>query len=57
MDSPILVALIGGGFSVVVALIHKLSRENRVDHGTVHRALGRIEQKIDSHLDDHGGQP
>jgi hypothetical protein len=57
MDAPILVALIGGGFSVVVALIHKLGKENREDHGTVHRALGRIEQKIDSHVENHGGQP
>lgn len=56
MDSPLVVALIGGGFSVVVALIHKLGKENREDHGTVHRALGRIEQKIDSHVENHGGQ-
>lgn len=57
MDSSILVSLIGGGFSVVVALIHKLSKENRRDHGNVHKALGRIEQKIDSHVENHGGQP
>ncbi len=57
MDTPILVALIGGGFSVVVALIHRLQKENKEDHGTVHRALGRIEQKIDSHVEDHGGRP
>jgi hypothetical protein len=57
MDTPLLVALIGGGFSVVVALIHKLGKENQEDHGIVHRALGRIEQKIDSHIEDHGGQP
>jgi len=54
VDSPILVALIGGGFSVVVALIHRLQKENRADHGTVHRALGRIEQKIDDHVENHG---
>jgi hypothetical protein len=53
MVTSVLVALIGGGFSVVVALIHRLQKENRTDHGTVHRALGRIEQKIDQHIDDH----
>lgn len=56
MDSPILVALVGGGFSVVVALIHRLQKENRADHGEVHRALGRIEEKIDSHVENHGRQ-
>jgi hypothetical protein len=53
MDSPVVVALVGGGFSVIVALIHKLTKENREDHGTVHRLLGRIEEKIDSHLENH----
>jgi len=53
MDSPILVALIGGGFSVVVALIHRLNKENRADHGKVHQALGRIEHKIDTHTENH----
>lgn len=54
MDTPLVVALIGGGFSVVVALIHRLQKENRADHGEVHRALGRIEEKIDNHVEDHG---
>jgi hypothetical protein len=53
MDSSVLVAVIGGGFSVVVALIHKLNKENRRDHGQVHAALGRIEQKIDHHTENH----
>ena len=53
MDTSIVVAVIGGGFSVLVALIHKLAKENRNDHGRVHQALGRIEQKIDTHTENH----
>ena len=36
MGSEVLVSLIGGGFAVVVALIHKLIRDNERDHGIVH---------------------
>ena len=53
MDNSIVVAVVGGGFSVLVALIHKLGKENRQDHGRVHQALGRIEQKIDHHTENH----
>ena len=53
MDPQIVVALVGGGFGVVVALISKIGRENKKDHGQVHQTLGRIEQKIDGHLENH----
>jgi len=53
METEIVVACVAGGFSVVVALIHKLGKENREDHGRVHQALGRIEQKIDNHTENH----
>ena len=53
MDTQIVVALVGGGFAVLVALISKTGRDNRKDHGVVHRALGRIEEKIDGHVKDH----
>jgi hypothetical protein len=53
VDSSILVAVIGGGFSVVVALIYRGQKENREDHGRVSQALGRIEQKIDHHTENH----
>jgi len=53
MDTQVLVACIAGGFSVLVALIAKIGRDNRQDHGIVHRALGRIEQKIDGHITSH----
>jgi hypothetical protein len=53
MDSQIVVALVGGGFLVVVALIGKIGNDNKKDHGQVHQTLGRIEQKIDSHVENH----
>ena len=54
MDSPVVVAVIAGGFSVLVALIHRLGKQNRKDHGDVSRQLGRIEGKLDAHVEDHG---
>lgn len=53
MEIEIVVSVIGGGFAVLVALISKIGRENKKDHGEVHRTLGRIEQKIDGHLEGH----
>ena len=53
MDTQIVVAFVGGGFAVLVALISKTGRDNRKDHGVVHRALRRIEEKIDGHVKDH----
>jgi len=53
MDTQIVVALVGGGFAVLVALISKIGYDNKKDHGVVHKALGRIEQKIDGHVKDH----
>ena len=51
--SPIVVALIAGGFSIVVALIQRAKKENHSDHAIVQTALGRIEGKLDAHVDDH----
>jgi hypothetical protein len=53
MATQIVVALVGGGFAVLVALIGKIGHDNRRDHGIVHRALGRIEEKIDGHVKNH----
>lgn len=53
MGSEIVVSLIGGGFAVVVALIHKLIRDNETDHGIVRDSLDRIENKLDRHIEDH----
>jgi hypothetical protein len=53
MDVQIVVAFIGGCFLVLVALIGKIGSDNKKDHGEVHNTLGRIEQKIDGHLENH----
>jgi hypothetical protein len=53
MATEIVVALIGGGFLVLVALIGKIGSDNKKDHGQVHQTLGRIEQKIDHHVENH----
>jgi hypothetical protein len=53
MDAQIMVALVGGGFAVLVALISKIGSDNKKDHGEVHRTLGRIEEKIDNHVENH----
>ena len=53
MGTEVTVALITGGFAVVVAMIGKLSRDNRRDHGEVQSSLDRIEEKLDDHLDGH----
>ena len=53
MDTQVIVALVGGGFAVVVALIAKIGNDNKKDHGEVHNTLGRIEQKIDGHIEGH----
>jgi hypothetical protein len=53
MAIEIVVSLVGGGFAVLVALIGKIGHDNRKDHGIVHTALGRIEQKIDAHVKGH----
>jgi len=53
MDTQIVVACVGGCFLVLVALIGKIGSDNKKDHGQVHNTLGRIEQKIDGHIEGH----
>ena len=53
MGASITGVIVTGCFSVLVALIHAMRKENRKDHGEVHSALGRIEQKIDGHTENH----
>ena len=53
MATEVVVAVIGGGFIVLVALIGKIGSDNKKDHGQVHNTLGRIEQKIDGHIEGH----
>lgn len=53
MVNELLGVVIAGGFSIVVALIHKLIKNNATDHGIVHTSLDRIEKKIDRHINEH----
>ena len=53
MATEIVVSIIGGCFLVLVALISKIGNDNKKDHGKVHQVLGRIEQKIDHHVENH----
>jgi hypothetical protein len=53
MAVEIVVAVIGGCFLVLVALIGKIGSDNKKDHGKVHQILGRIEEKIDHHVENH----
>lgn len=52
MPTEIAVALVSGGFAVIVALIGKLMRQNKTDHDTVLHYLLRINRKLDKHLED-----
>lgn len=49
----LLVALVAGGFTVLVAIINRSDKTSRSEHADTHAALGRIEQKIDGHIKDH----
>jgi hypothetical protein len=53
MSTEIVVSIVGGCFLVLVALIGKIGSDNKKDHGKVHRILGRIEEKIDHHVENH----
>jgi len=53
MPEGIWIALIGGAFATLGHMIQAGRRENRRDHGTVDQKLGRIEGKLDAHIDDH----
>ena len=53
MPEQVWVAMVTGGFGIIVALIHSARRENRKDHGIVSDSLDRIEQKIDRHIESH----
>jgi hypothetical protein len=47
------VALVAGGFTVLVAIINRADKTNQKDHAETNKALGRIEQKIDGHVTNH----
>ena len=47
------VALVAGGFTVLVAIINRADKTSQKDHAETYQALGRIEQKIDGHVINH----
>lgn len=60
MEASIVVALITGGFMVIVALINKFRHDNHDDHQTVMDTLQQVHQevrdvggKIDRHIEWH----
>ena len=55
-DQQLLIALVTGGFAVIVAMIQKNAKDTRTDKLEVQRSLGRIEGKLDSHLLNHNGK-
>ena len=60
MSTPVIVALITGGFGIIVALIQSFRRENKQDHDVVaeslrglHRKVHQVGQKVDRHITWH----
>lgn len=60
MDMGIAIAIITGVFSVLVALIQKTRKENKVDHNMVYESIQELKEdvrgvgnKIDNHIDWH----
>jgi hypothetical protein len=60
MNTSIIVAVIGGVFSLLVALIQRSRRENKEDHNMVYNSLLDLKEdvrnvgdKIDNHIDWH----
>jgi hypothetical protein len=53
MSNEIVVALIGGGFTVVVALLEITRRQNNRDHGENSRKLDYLADLFRDHLKGH----
>ena len=53
MTEGVIVAVIVAVGGVLAALVQGLRKENHEDHATVAISLDRIENKLDSHIDDH----
>ena len=65
MEASIIVALVTGGFAIVVALINKFRHQNHDDHASVMTVLKEVRHevrdvgaKVDRHIEWHvqGGQ-
>ena len=62
--TAIWVAIVTAIGTIVVAAIQSLRRQNTREHAEntgrldkIIHGLGRVEQKIDHHIDNHGGKP
>ncbi len=53
MVEAVIVAVIAAVGTVLAALVQKGRKENSRDHAMVVNSLGRIEEKIDHHINDH----
>jgi hypothetical protein len=53
MTEAIIVALIGGGFSVIVALLEWTRRQNNRDHGANSAKLDLLTELFKDHLKGH----
>lgn len=53
MTEGIIVSIIAAVGGILASMIRGLRKENKQDHGTVAKALDRIEGKIDTHIRDH----
>lgn len=53
MSDGVFIAVITGGFGLLGAMLEFARRQNAADHGEVSKSLGRIETKIDTHINDH----
>ena len=53
MTEGVIVAVIVAVGGVLAALVQGLRKENHEDHATVAISLDRIENKLDSNIDDH----
>jgi hypothetical protein len=53
INEPIAIALIGGGFSVIVALVEFMRRQNNRDHGENSKKLDYLAELFRDHLKGH----
>lgn len=53
MSDAVVVALIGGGFTIVVTLIEVMRRQNNRDHGENSRKLDYVADLLRDHIKNH----
>lgn len=53
MSDPIIVAIIAGGFSITVALINQMRRQNNKDHALNSKKLDYVADLLRDHIKGH----